>query len=98
MANMPIRTWRLTKPAICTGRRCWEVISAVAQYSSCLLQVTVEFTLFSIALLAARMEANRIKELLWMLRAICSTAVTGGSGSCEGGCGVAYKLTNGKQT
>src|SRR5438132_2963040 len=22
------------------------------------------------------------------------TAVTGGSGSCEGGCGVAYKLTN----
>src|SRR5437667_11593718 len=26
------------------------------------------------------------------------TAVTGGSGSCEGGCGVAYKLTNGQQT
>src|SRR5436190_10672279 len=26
------------------------------------------------------------------------TAVTGGSGSCEGGCGVAYKLTNGTQT
>src|SRR5207237_22155 len=24
------------------------------------------------------------------------TAVTGGSGSCEGGCGVAYKLTNGQ--
>src|SRR5437899_840401 len=26
------------------------------------------------------------------------TAVTGGTGSCEGGCGVAYKLTNGQQT
>src|SRR5437667_9437359 len=26
------------------------------------------------------------------------TAVTGGSGSCEGGCGVAYKLTHGTQT
>src|SRR5437763_16405697 len=49
----PIRTRRLTKPAICTGRRCWEVISAVAQYFGYLLQVTVGFTLSSIALPAA---------------------------------------------
>src|SRR5205814_9719548 len=27
-------------------------------------------------------------------RDLYGTAVTGGSGSCEGGCGVAYKLTN----
>src|SRR2546429_8390433 len=88
MANMPIQTWRLIKPAICTGRRFWEVISAVAPYSSYLLQVTVGFILFSIALPAARTEANHTKVLLWMLRAICmARRFRGGLGVWEGGAG-----------
>src|SRR2546421_12437909 len=91
MANMPIQTWRLIKPAICTGRRFWEVISAVAPYSSYLLQVTVGFILFSIALPAARTEANHTKVLLWMLRAICmARRVTGAFGVAKVGGGAPY--------
>jgi hypothetical protein len=46
-------------------------ISAVAPYSSCLLQVTVGFIPFSIALPAEKMEASHTKVLPWMLRVIC---------------------------
>src|SRR2546430_14928403 len=99
MANMPIQTWRLIKPAICTGRRFWEVISAVAPYSSYLLQGTVGFILFSIALPAARTEANHTKVVLWRLRAICiARRDDGGFGGVDEGGGARAKWADGNGT
>ena len=61
----------------------------MAPYSSCLLRVMVGFIPCSIALRVAQMEANHTKvSPLDAEGNLYGTAVTGGSGSCEGGCGV----------
>ena len=45
------------------------------------------------------MEVSLTKELHSIAKDnLYGTAVTGGSGNCEGGCGVVYKLTNIKGT
>src|SRR5580704_3268197 len=95
MANMLIQTWRLIKPVICTGQQC----SAGAFGSGTVFQLSPSGNAWVHTVLCSFTGGLDGGEpykgvTLDAEGNLYGTAVTGGSGSCEGGCSLQADTRN----